>query len=538
MGPAINDKIKHVVVLMFENRSFDHILGAMPGVNGLFDEFGVPKPEIYNTIDPTSKPYEGNPPQYYPFAITPGASEAEYIPNYSGAPSFNHNFTAMVIDLYGPNTLGVGNGEPLPKKDPVQTTYPSINSGFVIKNEFQTGSNNQYSVMSYFEWGSMNVLHKLAKEFVVCDNWFCDMPGHTAPNRAFMHCATTGALGIDDNDAANEQTPPPSGSSMVYQKTIFEKLEETGHTWKMYLPSPNQNLDTDFLNNNVANKIWTESHSNQTNCTGVPLSHFCHDVQSGNLPFYSFIMCWNDTEVNTSMHPQEPVEPGENLLAGVYNTLRNSPYWEDTLLVVNFDENGGMYDHVQPPTVTPPYPGAPAETTNPNNPTHKFDYSILGVRVPALLISPWLDKGIESTQLQNTSILRYLQDKASPIPPTNPSVSFLTQRDRFATSIECVFDDFGRGKMRQDCINNLETYPNTAYSGGIKEKLVATEEQLAAPPIPYQVEITMEYIRGLPGHPDSGKFVSKNFATIGEMHAYVGERRKAAKAYYDLSIGK
>jgi phospholipase C len=365
------------------------------------------------------------------------------------------------------------------------------------------------------------------------------MPSHTAPNRAFMHCATTGTLGIDDGDGADE-AGNKQPQSKVFQKTIFEKLEETGHTWKMYLPGSisDTNLDTDFLNNNVANAIWTESHPNQTNRTGVPLSQFCDDVQNKHLPFYSFIMCWNNIGADTSMHPNSFIEPGENLLAGVYNTLRKSPHWKDTLLVVNFDENGGMYDHVQPPTVTPPYPDAPPETTNYKGTTYTFDYSILGVRVPALLISPWLNKGIESTQLQNTSILRYLQDKASPIPLTNPPVSYLTSRDRMATSIDCVFENFGSAKMRRNCIKHLATYPHTTYSGGIKEKLVATEEQLAAPPIPYQEEIAMEYIRSLPGHPDSGKFVSKNFATIGEMLAYIDERRKAAKAHYDLSMGK
>ncbi len=521
MKENLNDKIKHVVVLMFENRSFDHILGDMPGVNGLFDNNGNLKEEIYNWTDPVTP--SGI--QQFPFPISPGILEQEYIP-VDGNPSFNHDFTAMLTDLYGPNTTAVIDGQP--QGNPTKT-YPSTNSGFVNQNDFQTGGSSQFSVMSYFKWTSMKAFHTLASEFVVCDNWFCDMPGHTAPNRAFMHCATTGTLGIDDNDAVG-------GPNMVFRETIFEKLEAMGQTWKMYWPG--SNLDTDWLNTNVANQRWTGSDPNQTNCTGVPLAQFCADVENSNLPFYSFIMCWNDLSTgDTSMHPQTPVEAGENLLAGVYNVLRSSPHWEDTLLVVNFDENGGMYDHVSPPGTTPPYPGAAPDYWPPNTEEYSFDYSILGVRIPVLLISPWLNNGIDSTELQNTSVLRYLQDLASPVQAV-PPVSFLTQRDRFANSMQLVFDIYGRDSVRQDCIPSLETYKGYTYDEGICIPIIATDEQLAVPPISYLEKITKEYIGGLPGHADSGKPITRSFATVGEMRAYVEERRNAAKVYHKSGTGK
>jgi len=520
MNADFGNKIRHIVVMMFENRSFDHILGDMPGVNGFFDASGKLKKEIYNSPNPLQSP---NDPQL-PFPIAPGASEQEYIP-VKGSKSFNHDFTAMLTDLYGPGTTAVLAGKP--QGNPSQT-FPPENSGFVNQNDFQTGSNNQYSVMSYFKWGSMKVLHTLADEFVVCDNWHCDMPGHTAPNRAFMHCATTGSLGIDDNDAANEQPPPlPANPVMVYKPTIFELLEAAGQTWKMYWPG--SNLDTDFLNLTVANQIWTGDDSAQTNCTEVPLYQFCQDVQNGNLPFYSFIMCWNDVGHDTSMHPQTPVEAGENLLAGVYNQLRKSPRWADTLLVVNFDENGGMYDHVVPPRVTPPYPGAAPDTwTSSNGQEYKFDYSIPGLRIPALLISPWLNKGIDSTPFRNTSVLRYLEEMAARLSGKSTDL-FLTDRDRDANSIALAFDRFGSAEMRKDCIDRLPTYPGTTFSFGICNPIVATAAQLAAPPVPYLEQITKEYISGLPGHPDSGKPITRHFETVAEMRAYVSERRAAAR---------
>ncbi len=514
------EKIKHVVVLMFENRSFDHILGDMPGVNGLFDANGNLKKDIYNTPDPSKKPHKPNKPQH-PFPITPGASEQEYIPNTPGAPSFNHDFTAMLVDLYGPSTVAVLDGKPVGNHTPV---YPTNNCGFVNRNDFKTGSNHQYSVMSYFKWDSMKVFHKLAREFVVCDNWHCDMPGHTAPNRAFMHCATTGALGIDDNDAANETDPPPPCATMVYRETIFERLEAAGKTWKMYWAG--SNLDTDFLNPKVGNQNWTGNDPSQTNCTKVPLTQFCVDVNQGTLPFYSFIMCFSALLPDASMHPQAPVEPGENLLAGVYTALRNSPRWDDTLLIVNFDENGGMYDHETCPKTKPPYPGVEPEKWPP---VYEFDYSILGVRIPVLLISPWLNKGIDSTPLQNTSIMRYLEDVTSP-------GSFLTERDRHANSIALVFAQFGSAEKRDDCPEKLDTYPGTTYSDGICGPIIPTAEQLAAEPPAYLEELTREYICGLPGHPDSGKRITRHFKSMAEMLAYAEERREAAKSYYEASL--
>jgi len=527
-----NSKIKHVVVLMFENRSFDHLLGDMPGVNGLFDANGKLKKDIYNSTDPL---HHSSDPQL-PFPIAPGAVELEYIPDSKGAPSFNHAFTAMLTDLYGPDTTAVIDGKP---RGNHPHTFPPTNSGFVTMNDFQTGTNNQYSVMCYFKWGSMKVFHKLASEFLVCDNWHCDMPGHTAPNRAFMHCATTGSLGIDDKDDANENYPLPVNPPMVFKPTIFEKLESFDQTWKMYY-TVGSNLDTDFLNAVVANQMWTGADQLQTNCTGVPLFQFCADVEKGNLPFYSFIMCFNDVH-DTSMHPQAPVEAGENLLAGVYNVLRNSPYWEDTLLVVNFDENGGMYDHVQPLKTKPPYPGVAPDVWYTGGQEYKFDYSILGVRIPVLLISPWLNKGIDNAQFQNTSVVRYLQNKASASSTTggqNEPVPYLTHRDLHANSIELAFDEFGLEKMRTDCTKKLETYPNTVFADGIGTIITATDEQLAAPPPAYLEELTKEYIGGLPGHPDSGKPITRHFATISEMRAYVAERRAAARADYKKNSGE
>ena len=133
---------------------------------------------------------------------------------------------------------------------------------------------------------------------------------------------------------------------------------------------------------------------------------------------------------------------------------------------------------------------------------------------------------------QNTSILRFLQDLLTPSQPGSLS---LTQRDQKAPSIAPVFDyaNFGLDEMRVDCPSNLPLYTGTIATPVITEAEITGDpapEQLAAPPAPYIESITKKYVLGLPGHPDSGKPMTRSFATVGELRAYAQERRDAALA--------
>ncbi|HYH67610.1 MAG TPA: alkaline phosphatase family protein, partial [Urbifossiella sp.] len=509
---------------MFENRSFDHILGAMPGVNGLLVG-GAVGPDFYNTMNPTQE-MGGDNPATWPVPIVPSATPYPTLPTESDLIShdFNHDFgDGMSQDLYGPGTTGVIGGQP--QGNPA-VTYPATNSGFLSTVAYNVGTSqhpvNGNGALSYFAWESLQVFHTLAKAFLVCDAWHCDMPGHTAPNRAFMHCATTGTLRIDDNDGI---------SSMVNELTVFERIHQTGQTWKVYWPGAN--LDTDWLNEQVMSQLYDENDPTAFNVTKVPIKNFFTDLQTGQLPFYSFVMCWNDGPRDTSMHPASQVEPGEDMLACVYNALRASPYWANTLLVVNFDENGGMYDHVAVPRTTPPVGGSPVSTWDSQytGRTYSFDFSVLGVRTPVLLISPWLNAGVCGTQYQNTSVLRFLQDKLPRANPADPY--YLTGRDLAAPSLAPVFDydQFGMREMRADCPSNITTYGGLDACTQFWADITPTAESLAAPPAPHAARLTRTYLAPLPGHPDSGKPLTRDFATVGEMRAYADERRAAALAY-------
>lgn len=496
-------QIKHVIVVMFENRSFDHILGAMPGVNGVLNTDGTIKSGLFNTPNPQEEPDCFNIP-VYPTLIDLDGQTAIYH-------DFNHDFgDGMMPDLFGPGTTGYVAGKPV---DAPATTYPPTNSGFLSTIAWNADPSGQTpngpSVMTCFKFGSLNVLHRLASEFVVCDNWHCDMPGHTEPNRAFMHCATTGDIGIDDDNGGT-----------VNRKTIFQIIEELGRTWKMY--TPGGQVDTTWINAAVRNS----PHTN------LPISQFCQDAQQGTLPFYSFLMCWSaNGQDDTSMHPASQLEPGENYLAAVYNTLRASQSWEDTLLIVTFDENGGIYDHVLPPQTVSPF--APGDikygTTNTKPPqTTQFDFTLLGVRVPALLISPWLAKGkVDSTQYQNTSILRFIESLPAPIPI---ALSPLTARDAHAPSLLQALDRFWLPDARKDCPPSLELYPG--FGGGdICGAPGIDPVRAAQPPKPHLLQMTLRYVGGLPGHADSGKPITRKFPSNASLNDYADERLQAAREY-------
>lgn len=451
--------IEHVVVLMFENRSFDHVFGALPNVDGVLDAAGNLKPGLYNLPDPLNPPSPGNE-KVFPTGITLDEQQ-QLIPH-----DFNHDFCdGMIPAIFGPSTdlhrQGFLNGQPLYR--PVQT-WPPTNSGF-ISVPYYPSEDQHYptgrSAMNYFKFGELPVLHKLAQEFVVCDHWFCDMPGHTKPNRAFMHCATSGNLGINDDE-----------SCVCSWKTIFQLIDEQQPSWGWRIYSPCGKTDASFLKG-IRDHKWGRA----------TLKEFAQDVANGQLPFYSFIMCWsgNTIETDSSMHPASLMQPGENLLAAVYNALLASPKWNQTLLIVTFDENGGMYDHFFPPPGPAPTLGCMAEDFY-HGIFSRFDFTLLGPRIPAILISPWLKPGVDQNQYQNTSILRYIEDLLA-----EPGSLYLTERDRKAQSIAAALDRFGLPQPRTDC-HKFPGHPGFVFALGLSDFMCPDNPEVAAAPHWAEVE--------------------------------------------------
>jgi phospholipase C len=165
------------------------------------------------------------------------------------------------------------------------------------------------------------------------------------------------------------------------------------------------------------------------------IGKFFQDITAGNLADYNFIEPRYDTGNNyldgNSMHPLNDIRKGEDLVKRVYEALRNSPYWLDTMLIVTFDEHGGFYDHQSPPGAIPPADGGPYA-----NPNYTFRFDRLGVRVPAIVVSAYTPRGTvigtapddASTTFDHSSVLATVENRFQ--------LKALTKRDAGANTLE------------------------------------------------------------------------------------------------------
>jgi phospholipase C len=241
-------------------------------------------------------------------------------------------------------------------------------------------------VMGYFEAGFLPALHVLAREFAVCDRWFASVPGPTWPNRFFALSGTSNGRVLMPESIGH--------MGMLYdqtQTTLFDRLNEAGRTWNVFF--------YDF-----AVSLLLEKQRGKENLARYsPIDDFFARASGDPAAFPElaliepgyFGLAQNDD------HPPHNVMKAQKLVADVYNAIRsNDALWERTLLAVVYDEHGGFYDHVPPPAAVPP--DAHAE---------EYAFDRLGVRVPAVLVSPWIDRQIVHTTFDHTSLLAFLTEK-------------------------------------------------------------------------------------------------------------------------------
>jgi len=291
--------INHVVVLMLENRSFDHMLGFMKTqdwpINGLSgNESNYPDPQ-----NPTGTP-------------VPMRPKATYVPDLDPGPM--HDYANVVRQIHG-----------------------GTNAGFVADYLTITDAARAGHVMTGFAPDKLPVLATLAKEFAVCDNWFSSLPGPTWPNRFFVHCATAGGY----VDGAPRNYP---------MRTLYENLRDAHVNWRIYYHDIPQSLALQNQRKffHAQYEIYNQS--------------FVRDCKQGRLPQYSFIEPRYFNEGSSRANDQHPIHGvvgGELLIADVYEAVRSSPNWNETVLIIIYDEHGGFYDHVPPPAATPPDPPNP-----------------------------------------------------------------------------------------------------------------------------------------------------------------------------------
>jgi phospholipase C len=241
--------------------------------------------------------------------------------------------------------------------------------------------------MKYFADGELPALHALAKKFAVCDRWFSSLPGPTWPNRFFVHSGTSiGRVSMPEGifDA---------NLHWYDQTTLYDRLNEKGIDWRIYYGDVPQSLV-------LVHQLEPENAARY-----AKLPRFFRDAggDAKDFPKFCFIEPPYYQPGAADDHPPHDVLEGERLIADVYNAiLRNDALWKSSLLVVLYDEHGGFYDHVVPP-----------ETVPPDHHVEEYGFTQLGVRVPAILVSPFVQPGVIHTVFDHTSLLRYLIDKWS-----------------------------------------------------------------------------------------------------------------------------
>jgi len=362
--------IKHIVQLMLENRSFDQMLGFLYESNG--------------NRSPTNQSFEG-------------LTGNEFNPDEAGreVKVYKIDHTAKHPYLMPGADPGEGfhntNYQLFSTDDPVPGTIPT-NMGFVISFKAAIASDESQhfqdtlpgtdpsEIMGMYTPEALPIMSGLAKGFAVCDHWFASVPTQTIPNRAFAAAATS--QGHLDNHVKVFTCP-----------SIFGLLSQKKIDWAIYGYNRDPLTRLDY-----------------TDIQGADESHFGHfrDFQkrasAGTLPAYTFLEPSFGAGGN-SQHPNYDVALGEQLIHDVYYALRNGPGWNETLLIITYDEHGGNYDHVAPPWGAVPPDNSVGEWG--------FDFTRFGVRVPALLVSPRIAAGTvfraKRGTIDHTSVLKTIE---------------------------------------------------------------------------------------------------------------------------------
>lgn len=380
--------IKHIVQLMLENRSFDQMLGFLYGGK---------------RVTPSGASFEG-------------LTGDETNPDDTGRSIPVTQITADMPNAYFKPGADPGEGFYNTNMQLFSATHPASsdkasNRGFVVnfKSAIDYDLAHHYSdslpgtqpadIMLMYTPEMLPVMSTLARGYAVCDQWFASVPTQTVPNRAFASAGTS--QGRLDNHVKSFTCP-----------SIFGRLTDHKIDWAIFGYNRPPLTRTDFPDTLNADA----SHF------GL-FADFQRRAASGALPAYTFLEPDFSASGN-SQHPNYDVAKGEQLILEVYRALQSSPAWNDTLLIITYDEHGGNFDHVTPPETA----------TAPDNSIGEFDdfgFERFGVRVPALLISPRIAAGTvlraSSGTIDHTSVLKTIEERWNVAP--------LTRRDAAAPSL-------------------------------------------------------------------------------------------------------
>jgi phospholipase C len=362
--------IEHVVVLMQENRSFDHYFGAMPGVRGFADP-SVAKDVWYQKDTSNPKGY------LLPFHADTTTSNAEQIPSSSHS--------------WGPLHQSWDNG----KMD-----------SFVTAHIEADGEAGQYT-MAYFKRDDIPFQWALADAFTICDGYHASMLGPTWPNRLYLMTGQVDPAGGSGGPVYSNYVPTEGFSWETYP----EMLTKAGVSWKVYQENDNYGMNVlEYFDQYQAAPVSSPLYQNGLKF--YQAGQFEYDAINDQLPTVSWIIPTS----YQSEHPDYMPAAGADYVASKVNAIAANPdVWAKTVFILIYDENDGFFDHVNPPT-------APAGTAGEYITVDKVSAPIgLGFRVPCIIVSPWTVGGyVCHDTFDHTSVIRLLEQVTG---VTNPNIS-------------------------------------------------------------------------------------------------------------------
>jgi phospholipase C len=341
--------VKHIVVLMQENRSADHYLGKL---NSLGQPAFEPEP---TTGNPNPNP---PPPVIVPFHKTALCETSDLNHSWNGTHQEWNN--GAMDGFTAANDSASANADPA---DP-----------------------NGARTMGYYDNTDLPFYYSLYNKFATGDRYFASVLSQTFPNRFFLLAGTS--FGHIRNDL------PPSGG--FTQKTIFKLMNKAGVSWKIY--QSQFGFGTFFSD--------VQKHPGHV----FSINQYFADAKAGNLPEVSFVdpIFINSKNLENDEHPPANVQVGQQFVYKVTKALEKSPNWTSSALFLTYDEHGGFYDHVAPPAAVPP-DGIPP-MLQPGDTVAGFDR--LGIRVPVVVISPFAKSHFVSHVVHDhTSILKFIEQR-------------------------------------------------------------------------------------------------------------------------------
>ncbi|KJH65912.1 phosphocholine-specific phospholipase C [Chromobacterium violaceum] len=392
--------VKHVVVFMQENRSFDHYFGALGGARGFGDRSAL---QLRNGSSVFRQPNLSN--GEYPFRLDTSRTNAQYLTD------LDHSWTG---------------------------THAAWNQG---KYDGWIAAKSSLT-MGYFTRADIPYHYALADAFTLCDHYFCSVQGPTNPNRLYLWSGMVDPAGKNGG-------PVTDNSEKGYSWTTYpERLQAAGVSWKVYQVR-GDNYDDNALawfnqyrSAKPGNPLCDRGMSSVPKVSGNSVQDLVaairNDALNGTLPQVSWIVA----PEAYSEHPSAPPAAGAYLLDRVLQALTANPdVWASTVLLLNYDENDGLFDHMPPPV---PPAGTAAEFIG-GKPIG------LGPRVPMLVLSPWSRGGHVCSQVfDHTSVIRFLETWTG---VQEPNIS--AWRRQICGDLSCALDFSSRNA-------SVPAFPDTA----------------------------------------------------------------------------